>query len=419
MHILLIHQFYLRPGQGGGSRFNEMARLWRARGHEVTVIAGQVDYASGYKPVARRGEWAHRERGAHGEQVWRLYTPNSYQKGVWGRALATGGFACGASVASVMIGDDVDVVIVTSPPLTLGVVPALVRRLRRVPVVFEVRDLWPDSALATGALRQGSWVLKGLYLLESFAYREATRVVALTPAIAQSIERRGLKSDVVQIPNGADAQMMAPLVTQTQREVWREEFGWSGKFVVLYAGAHGAANDLMQWVEAATLTRDEPIVWVAVGDGPQKQMLCEETRRRGLVHVEWRDAVSRHEIQRYFDAADCGAAVLRRAETFKTVYPNKIFDAMSRGRAVLCGVDGAARELVEGYGAGVFFEPEDAHSMVAAVRQLMTDAPATRAMGSAGRALVEAHFTREALAARYLDLLEQMSGTRDEIASDS
>ncbi len=410
MRILLVHQFYLRPGQGGGSRFNEMVRWWRSWGHEVTVLAGQVDYTSGHKPEQWRGVWCAREEGTHGEQVWRLFTPETYQGGVWGRAWAIGGFALGAMAVSTVLAREADVVIVTSPPLTLGVLPAWLRRVYGMPVVFEVRDLWPDSALATGALQEGSMSLRGLYLLERLACQEATRVVALTPAIAQSIERRGLKQGVEQVPNGADEQMMSELPSSEERMAWRRELGWEGKFVVLYAGAHGVANDLMQWVEAATLTRDEPILWVAVGDGPQKSMLQEESRRRGLdaTQIQWLPPVSREVIRRYFDAADCGAAVLKRAPTFRTVYPNKIFDAMSRSKPVLCGVDGVARELVEGAGAGVFFEPEQGEQMVDAVRGLMRDEQASERMGRRGRALVERCFTREALAQRYLEILESM-----------
>lgn len=412
MHILLIHQFYLRPGQGGGSRFNEMTRHWLAAGHEVTVVAGQVDYASGHKPEQWRGELIVEERGEHGERILRVYTPDTYQRDVMGRALATGGFALSVVGALRRVGR-ADVAVVTSPPLTLAAVALMTQQVMRLPTIFEVRDLWPESAVATGALREGSALLRALYLLERAAYASSRRVVALTPAIARSIVSRGLKpaSHVVELPNGAGEAMLGPLPTSERRRALREALGWEGRFVVLYAGAHGRANDLGQLVACAERLREAPhVLLVSVGEGPQKQELEALTTSKKLNNLNWLPGVSRARIVELFDAADCGAAILKRTPTFETVYPNKIFDAMSRARPVLCGVDGVARELVEGSGAGVFYVPEDAASMAAAILKLDAMSEAERAqMGARGRALVRQRFDREAIARRYLALMEQVA----------
>ena len=425
MRILLIHQFYLRSGEGGGSRFNEMVRLWQERGHEVKVLAGQVSYTSGARPKEARTFW--REEGQHGEEVYRLYTPETYQRGVLGRAWSVGGFAASAlsylTFRQRKFTQWADAMIVTSPPLTLGVVPWWVKRSRgALPVVFEVRDLWPESAVATGALREGTMLLEALYRLEELAYRHADRIVALTPAIAEDIARRGLarREHIHIIPNGADDAMLSPLsdVSQEQIARTRDRLGWGkDQFVVLYAGAHGMANDLMQMVDAATLAaRDETlrdhVVWALIGDGPQKKGLMEEAKRRGLENIRWHDGVGRAEIQQVFDAADCGAAILRRTETFKTVYPNKIFDAMSRGKPVVCGVDGAARMLVEQSSTGVYFEPGDAEQFVHAVRHLHEDRRRAAAYGERGRALIERDFARRDLARRYEALLQEIASKR-------
>ena len=413
MKIAVVHQFYLRAGQGGGPRFNAFTQVWRERGHEVTIIAGQVDYASGETFERDRHRAFSVEQGVYGERVVRVYTPPTYQRGRLGRALATGGFTLSAGAALAALAPH-DVTIITSPPITLGALPAWARALGRAPIVFEVRDLWPESAVATGALRPRSTAWRALDAVAQSAYAMSDAVVALTPAIAEAVRRRELAARVEVIPNGADALMLAPPVSSKRRRALREALGWrAGQFVVLYAGAHGAANDLWQLLEAATLTRDDPtIVWAAVGAGPYKSELVAETARRGLTHLEWHEPVSRQRVRDYFDAADCGAAILKRAEAFKTVYPNKIFDAMSRARAVCCGVDGAARALVEDHGAGLYFKPQDAASFVATARALQADERARREMGARGRALVERRFRREALALDYLSVLEELTAER-------
>lgn len=427
MRILLIHQFYLRAGEGGGSRFNEMVRIWRADGHEVKVLAGQVSYTSGARADEGSGRSFWQEQGLHGEQVHRLYTPETYQRGVVGRAWSVGGFAIAVagylSVKKDELVDWADVAIITSPPLTLGILPWWLKRWREdLPVVFEVRDLWPESAVATGALRRGGAPLAALYRLEALAYRHADRLVALTPAIARDILARDLfvRPHLHVIPNGADDAMLTPLDEVSRADVasTRARLGWpEDRFVVLYAGAHGVANDLMQMVDAATIAaQDEAladrVIWALVGDGPCKRELMEVARERGLDNMRWHDGVSRAEIKRLFDAADCGAAILKRTDTFKTVYPNKIFDAMSRGKPVVCGVDGAARMLVEGEGAGVYFEPGDAEGFVSVVRGLWEDAEARARQGARGRALIEREFARSDLARRYEGLLREIASKR-------
>ena len=417
MRIVLVHQFYLRPGEGGGSRFNEMVRWWQARGHEVRVIAGQVSYTSGDR--AQDLGVLHEEDGEHGERVYRVYTPGTYQKGVLGRAWSVGGFALGAmGVFARECLRWADVVVVTSPPLTVGVFPLWIKVLSgwRLPVAFEVRDLWPESAVATGALAEGSAMTRALYGLEALAYRVSDVVVPLTPAIARSIVTRELKdaASVIEIPNGADEYMLEPVVNGGAREQLREEYGWGDKFVVLYAGAHGVANDLVQVLDAAQAAMDahlgDEILWVLVGDGPQKRFLKKESEDRGLSNVEWRASVGRVEVKRLFDAADCGVAVLKRTETFKTVYPNKIFDTMSRGRPVCFGVDGVARELIEGAGAGLFFEPGDGEDFFRQVNYLRSHPEEAQHMGVLGRELVQARFSRRMLALEYLDVLGALVG---------
>ena len=192
MKILVFHQYYLMPGQGGGSRFNEMTRFWTAAGHGTAVIAGTVDYTNGVKPEHYRGRWLLKEDDT-GVTVWRCYVPEAYGAGYAGRMWAFFAFMFSAATA-VLCAERPDVIIATSPPLIIALPAIFAARLRwrRVPWVFEVRDLWPESAVTTGVLSRKSLLTRLLYAVERWAYRFADRINALTPAFEQDIVRRGL-----------------------------------------------------------------------------------------------------------------------------------------------------------------------------------------------------------------------------------
>ncbi len=411
MHILVVHQYYLMPGRPGGSRFNEFARLWSDAGHHVSVLAGTVDYGSGEIPERYRGRIVIHERDG-AVDVYRCWTPPSYSHGFLGRAVAFAGYAASSSLASLRV-HDVDVVIATSPPLTAAVTGWLAghARLRRVPWIFEIRDLWPESAVSTGVLREGAALTKALYALERFACASASKVNVLTPAFREDLLRRKLADavDIAFIPNGADVSMFRP---GPRDNAARRELGWGDRFVVMYAGAHGRANALGQLVEAAERLRERPDILIAcVGDGPERAALAADAERRGLTNIRFHGPSPKERMADILNACDVGAAVLQNNPTFRTVYPNKVFDYMACERPTLLAIDGVARELLcDQARAGVFAKPEDPEDLALRIRQLADD-PAGRAeMGRRGREWVIANATRESLAARYLELMRELVG---------
>jgi glycosyltransferase involved in cell wall biosynthesis len=181
--------------------------------------------------------------------------------------------------------------------------------------------------------------------------------------------------------------------------------------VVSYFGAHGRANRLGQLLDAAELLRaDGDVRLLLVGDGMEKPALVADAARRGLDNVIFCDPVPKTEVADYVNASDACTAVLMRNDTFKTVYPNKVFDYMSCKRPVILAVDGVARELVEQARAGVYVEPENAEAFAAAVRHLKANPAAAREMGESGFRFVQEHFSREKLAEQYRELLERLGG---------
>jgi glycosyltransferase involved in cell wall biosynthesis len=414
MKIVVVHQYYIMPGRAGGSRFNEFARLWTEAGHHVSVVCGALDYSTGEIPAPYQGRWITREKDG-GVDVYRCYVPHTYSKGYAGRAFAFFGFVLSSSTTVALL-RDADVVIATSPPLTAAVTGFLLARARlrrRVPWVFEMRDLWPESAITTGVLRKDAPLTKVLYAVEKWACRSADRVNVLTPAFRTDLLDRRLAPDskIVFIPNGADIEMFKP--GPRDNEV-RRQYGWGDRTVVMYAGAHGLANALHQMIDAAEQLRDRRDILIAfVGDGPKRAELEADAKKRGLGNVMFCGSQPKSRMADFVNACDVGAAVLQDNPTFRTVYPNKVFDYMSCERPVLLGIDGVARELVVDQAhAGVFTQPENATQLAQAIRALADD-PAERAqLGRNGRAWVVANATREALAARYLRVLEELvSGT--------
>lgn len=409
MKILVVHQYYLMPGMAGGSRFNELSRLWSEAGHQVTVVAGNLDYTTQKVPDRYRGHWIVEEWDGP-VRVLRCHVPASYASGFTGRMWAFTGFTFSAISAVIRV-EKPDVVIATSPPLVAalpGWVAARIRR-QRTPWIFEIRDLWPESAVTTGVLKEGSLLTRGLYALERWASWSADKINVLTPAFRDDLVKRGLASaaKICFVPNGADVELFKP--GPRDNEV-RREFGWGDRFVVMYAGAHGRANALGQLVDAADRLRDrKDILIVSVGDGAERARLEEEARRRGLENLVFCGSQPKGRMADFVNACDVGAAVLQNNPTFRTVYPNKVFDYMACERPTLLAIDGVARKLVcDDARAGVFVEPEQPAALAAAIIRLADDPEGRAEMGRRGRQWVLANVTREALAAQYLAVMKDL-----------
>jgi glycosyltransferase involved in cell wall biosynthesis len=408
MRILIVHQYYLAPGKPGGSRFNELARLWSAAGHDVTVIAGTIDYATGETVPGAQG-WFNRSI-EDGIDVCRCHVPSTYNSGYLGRMWAFFGFTLTSSLAAMWTARP-DVVIASSPPLTTGFTGWLAAVRHGARSVFEIRDLWPESAVTTGVLREGSLITRMLYALERFSCRRADVVNVLTPAFGADIERRGLAAadKIVFIPNGADLESFTPADKSNE---CRRSFGWKDKFVALYAGAHGRANALTQLVEAADLLRGRlDILIVSAGDGPERLRCQRMAAERGLDNIQFIGAVAKTLMPGLVNAADAGIAVLQNNPTFRTVYPNKVFDYLACGLPVVVGIDGLARQLVcEDAGAGIFAEPENPRELAAAICRLRDNPELAAKLGASGREWVVRNMDRRILARRYLDVLGRLTG---------
>ena len=407
MKILLLHQYFLEEDDAGGSRFNEMTRQWTEQGHEVTVLAGMMHYNGDRKRPEYKGLWF-KEKQQGNVRVWRSHVSESYNSGFVGRLWGYFSFVFSSFWAGmVKEKGKFDVVLVTSPPLFVGITAFLLSRLKGIPFVFEVRDLWPESAIDTRVVTNKA-VIKLAYALESFIYKKAKLINVLTPAFRDTlIKKKGVPAEkVIFIPNAADFSLSDKVMNSLDIPAFRAEKGWTDKFVVTYVGAHGVANHLEQVLETADLLRDTNVLFVLIGGGMQKAKLKEKAAVMELENVLFLDPVAKAEVFKYIAASDMGASVLKKVDTFKTVYSNKTFDYMACKTPILMAIDGVSRELVEEAKAGIFVEPENPADFAAKVRMYMQNPERIKREGLSGFQFARRNFDRSVLANKYIAYLE-------------
>ena len=399
MHILLIHQAFAALDEPGGTRHHEFALYLAAHGHKVTVITSPVSYLTGDSVAS--SSLTNSVGDETGVRVIRAYTYRALHKSFVHRVFAfvsfmTSSFFIGLGVRNV------DVVWGTSPPIFQGVTAWLLARIKRVPFLFEVRDLWPQFAIAVGVLRNPILIKLSAWL-ERFLYRRADTLVVNSPAYIAHVTERGARR-VELVPNGADPEMFDPA---DDGRAFRSANHLEDKFVVLYAGAHGLSNDLGVLLESARLLAgtDSAIRIVFLGDGKEKPALQEQAAGMGLTNVLFLPPVPKTRMPAALAGAVACLAILKPLEEYKTTYPNKVFDYMAAGRPVALAIDGVIREVVEAAGCGIFAQPGDPSALAEAIQTLASDPGRSRQMGLAGRKYLEEHFSRNKIAEKLLNVL--------------
>ncbi len=402
MHILLIHQAFAALDEPGGTRHHELGRYLAARGHRLTIIASPVSYLTGAAKGAKI-PWVQRQEDDAGITVLRAYTYPALHRSFVHRVFSFLSFMFSSFWLGLQVGE-VDLVWGTSPPIFQGVTAWALARLKRVPFLFEVRDLWPAFAVAVGVLKQ-PWLVRLSEWLERFLYRRADQVMVNSPGFVEHVQARGARR-VALIPNGADPLMFAP---QADGLEFRRAHGLEGRFVALYAGAHGLSNDLGVVLQAAVLLQDQPQVVIALlGDGKDKPKLIAQAETLGLENVRFLPPTPKNHMAQALAAADVCIAILKPLAMYRTVYPNKVFDTMAAGRPVTLAIDGVIREVVERAGCGLAVTPGDPQALADALRYFYHHPEEGKAAGRRGRAYLEAHFDRGALAAQLAELIEAL-----------
>lgn len=405
MHFLLIHQGFATPNEPGGTRHFELASGAVEQGHRFTVIASDISYITGKSS----GTPQSKGDAIEGVHVLRAFTPRTLRGGFIGRLFSLISFAASSLIKALGI-CKIDLVIGTSPPIFQGFSAWIVSLVRRRPFLLEVRDLWPEFVIDMGLLKN-RLLIRGSRWLEKFLYSRAAHVMVNSPAYVDYLIKKGVEPErITLLPNGADPAMFDP---SSDGDGVRDRLNLDGKFIVVYAGALGPANDLDLLLEAAEeLKTESRICFLIVGDGKERERLESAAELRRLENVLFVGAQPKREMRSFLASADVCVAVLRNIPMFRTTYPNKVFDYMAAGRPVVLAIDGVIRDVVETAGAGIYTAPGDAKSLAEAVRFLACHQDKRELMSRNGRSCVETQFNRARHTQQFVDLLEEVAARR-------
>ena len=404
MHILFLTDNFPPEVNAPASRTFEHCREWVCEGHQVTVITCAPNFPKGKVFEGYRNRLWQKET-MDGIQVIRVWTYITANEGFVKRILDYQSFMVMAIFVSPFV-RRVNVVVGTSPQLFTVCAAYVVSRLKRIPFVFELRDLWPESIRAVGAIGN-SRLLDALERVELFLYSKAARIVSVTHSFKRNLINRGVDaSKVVVVTNGVDASRFRP---QHRDEVLAAQLGLQGKFIAGYIGTHGLAHGLETLLEAAQKLQDNPnggdIRFLLLGDGANKAKLIEKSREMGLVNVVFVSSVPKDQVVRYWSLLDVSIIHLKKTELFTTVIPSKLFECMGMGIPVLHGVAGESAEIVASEECGQVFEPENVDALCAGILMLKHQ-PALREKFRNNGLMAAGRYDRHELARKMLDEIE-------------
>lgn len=397
------------------ARADELSRHWARMGHDVTVLTGFPNHPTGVVPP----EWRSRFRrlrckesvdGVSVVRTWLWPLPN---RKTHERVRNYASFCISAAVGG-MDRSQPDVVIATSPQLLVALSGWWLAWWKRVPFVFEVRDLWPESLAAVGAGGEGTLLHRALGAVAGFLYRRADRIVVVTPAFKDHLIQywRVPAAKISMIENGVETDLFRPDPSpiEIRRESKFKNGGADGRFLICYAGTMGLAHGLETLIAAAEelQTTLPSAIFRLIGEGAEKKRLMELAAARGLTNVQFLGQQPRQRIPALVADADLCLVLLKKNNLFKTVIPTKLLEYMACERPVIVAVDGQTRQIVEEARAGVFVPPEDSQALAKAICDLARNPERRRQMGVNGRQYILAKLSREQTAQDYISVLEQL-----------
>ena len=402
--VLLTHYF---PPEVGApqARLFELARRAAAAGHSVTVVTGFPNYPTGVAPAEYRGRFRMEETldGIRVIRTWVYATPN---RGFVRRILNHISFAVSSLTALRKVGH-ADVIFVESPPLFTGLAALAYSRVKRAPYIFNVSDIWPQSAVELRALRSRLAIWLAV-MLELHLYRRAARVSVVTPGMLERLAARGIpRSKLFLLTNGVDTGVFRPAPPNTELA---RSLGLDERKIFLYAGTHGMAQGLDTVLEAAKQTKNPEVLYVLAGEGAEKEALTKRVKAEGISNVCFLPNQPKAVMPDLLNLAYASIIPLRRLDLFKSALPSKMFESMATAKPIVGSLWGEAAELIESARCGLVVAPEDASALREAVEKLAEDPSLARELGDNGRRYVSAHFDRNVIATRFIELLSETAG---------
>lgn len=406
MKILFLSHYFPPEVNAPATRTYEHCVRWVRQGHEVTVVTCNPNHPRGVLyPGYRNRLWSVEDH--NGIQVIRLLTLLSANKGFGLRTLNYIWFMLMCVLLCWRFSRP-DVVISTSPQFFNGLAGYCVARLRRTRWVLEIRDLWPESIIAVGAMKEGV-VTAMLYRLELFCYRACDLIVPVTDSFRDYMVAKGISSEKIRvIKNGVDLDLFSASAVEKDSEVDAlfAQHGLDGKFIAAYVGTHGMAHHLDTVLLAAQKIRHRTdIAFLLVGDGAERDRLLQYARDMQLPNLVMLDQMPKRKMPALWSRVQVSMILLKKSDTFKSVIPSKLFESFAMNKPIILGVEGESARIVEESRAGLCIEPENADALAAAVVRLADERAVYAAMASNGKEYVMRHFDRDVLAQRFADAI--------------
>ncbi|MBN2612412.1 MAG: glycosyltransferase family 4 protein [Bacteroidales bacterium] len=377
MRILFLTDNFPPEVNAPATRTFEHCSEWTKLGHEVTVITCAPNFPDGKVFAGYRNKRS--GENVNGISIIRVKTYITANEGFAKRILDYLSFAIASFFAGLRI--NTDVIIGTSPQFFTAVSARWLSFFKQKPWVMEVRDLWPESIVSVGALKESA-LLHFLSWIEKSLYQSARLIITVTHTFKTRITARGIDASKIRVvPNGANVKLFIP---REKNITLVNRLGLQQKFVFGFIGTMGMAHKLDFIINAAKKITDPSLHFLLIGSGAERKNLESLIEKEQVTNVSLYGLIPKNEVPEYLSVTDCALINLRKSETFKTVIPSKIFECAAMGKPILLGVDGEAREIIERYEAGLFFEPEDENDFLQKVQSMKTDRQRYKTMVEGG-----------------------------------
>ena len=411
MRVVFFSHYFSPEGNAPASRTYEHCKRWAEAGHQITVITCAPNVPDGvvYEGYQNR-IWPQRET-IDGVDVIRVWTYLAANSGNTKRILNYVSYMVSAVLCFLFFCRRPNLIIATSPQFFCGWAGTIASWLKWCPFILEIRDIWPESIVTVGALEKTSLLVRVLEVLEKWMYRSANHIVTVGNGYRDNILSKVDVADRISVvTNGVDLDAFSP---QEPSETFRKEHGLEDRFVCSYVGTIGMAHGLGVVVRAAKMLKSlgrEDFVFCLVGDGAHRERLETDVLESNLGEmIRFTGRLPKAEMPMVLASSDCLLIHLKKTDLFATVIPSKIFEAMAMERPLIMGVQGESADIVKDSGAGIGMESDNEQQLVDAVLKLKDDDDLRDRLCVNGRKFVGQHFTRDSLAKKMLDVMEQVA----------
>lgn len=371
MHILFLTDNFPPEGNAPATRTFEHACYWVDKGHKVTIITCAPNFPEGKVFDGYKNKWLFREK-VEEIDVWRVKTYITANEGFIKRSIDFISFMISSLFFGLFV-RKVDIVIGTSPQFFTTISAWALSKLKRVPFVFELRDIWPASITTVGAMKAG-WIIEILEKLELFLYRQADLIISVTHSFKSELEHRGISGNKIKVVlNGVDLDKYKPL--DEKNKEFSKKFQLQDKFIAGYVGTHGLAHALDSIIDAAEILKaNNNIRILFAGGGADRSRLKKIIDLRGLNNVVMIPMQPKENMQKIWSLCDVSIVSLKDAPLFSTVIPSKIFESMAMRLPIIISVpEGEATKIIRTEKSGLVVPPENSNSLAIAISRIEED----------------------------------------------